>query len=286
MRKDLILPALALAGGAGGFFLRRRHWAGAYQPELGLFASGAPSLWALLGLAALLALAFLLLTRAKEGPEDFLPAFGNPGAGQMAVFAAAWLLLMFAGAAGVVDGIRGLRLWRSAPEMYQMSVPAARMLSGGLCALAGFSILFMGRMAYRGELNDAACRLAPLPALAGVVWLFSAHLQSGIEPELLKYGFQLAAICLLTLAHYYTAGFLFGRACRQRAMFFSLLGGALGLLSLADRPDLFTASALLAYSLSALNFAKALLRSTFGPPWPKRLEGRMPPAEEEHADGT
>ena len=157
MRKDLILPALALAGGAGGFFLRRWHWAGAYQPELGLFASGAPSLWALLGLAALLALAFLLLTRAKEGPEDFLPAFGNPGAGQMAVFAAAWLLLMFAGAAGVVDGIRGLRLWRSAPEMYQMSVPAARMLSGGLCALAGFSILFMGRMAYRGELNDAAC---------------------------------------------------------------------------------------------------------------------------------
>ena len=191
---------------------------------------------------------------------------------------------MFAGAAGVVDGIRGLRLWRSAPEMYQMSVPAARMLSGGLCALAGFSILFMGRMAYRGELRDSACRLAPLPALAGVVWLFSAHLQSGIEPELLKYGFQLAAICLLTLAHYYTAGFLFGRACRQRAMFFSLLGGALGLLSLADRPDLFTAAALLAYSLSALNFAKALLRSTFGPPWPKRLEGRMPPAEEEHTD--
>ena len=82
MRKDLILPALALAGGAGGFFLRRRHWAGAYQPELGLFASGAPSLWALLGLAALLALAFLLLTRAQEGPEDFLPAFGNPGAGK------------------------------------------------------------------------------------------------------------------------------------------------------------------------------------------------------------
>ena len=142
----------------------------------------------------------------------------------------------------------------------------------------------MGRMAYRGELRDSACRLAPLPALAGVVWLFSAHLQSGIEPELLKYGFQLAAICLLTLAHYYTAGFLFGRACRQRAMFFSLLGGALGLLSLADRPDLFTAAALLAYSLSALNFAKALLRSTFGPPWPKRLEGRMPPAEEEHTD--
>ena len=47
-----------------------------------------------------------------------------------------------------------------------------------------------------------------------------------------------------------------------------------------------TASALLAYSLSALNFAKALLRSTFGPPLPKRLEGRMPPAEEEHADGA
>ncbi len=56
----------------------------------------------------------------------------------------------------------------------------------------------------------------------------------------------------------------------------------MGIISLADRPDLFTAAATLAFSLSALARGRALLRNTFGPPWPKRLaEGRMPPPAED-----
>lgn len=289
MRKDIALPTLAAAGGLAGFLLRRWQMASAYVPAMGLFVHGAPATWLLLGLIALLALAFALLVQEKKpdaGPQDFLSAFTCPQAGQMTVWAAAGLLMMAAGALGVKDGIVSLQLWRAIPESHPLSAPAAQLLTGALCIPAGAAVLQMGKAAYRGTQDDAASLLASFPALAGVVWLFTSHLNNGTEPVLMKYGFRLAAICLLTLAHYYTAGFLFGRACRQRAMFFSLLGGALGLLSLADRPDLFTAAALLAYSLSALNFAKALLRSTFGPPWPKRLEGRMPPAEEEHADGA
>lgn len=281
MRKDITLPLLAVVGGVAGFFLRRWQLTAAYQPETGLFVSGAPATWALLGLIALLALAFLLLVRTREGPEDFLPAFGCPQAGQMTVLATAGLLLMAAGALGLKDGLAQLQLWRAAPEFYQASTPATQLITGLLCVPAGLGILLMGQMAYRGELKDWACRLASFPALAGVVWLFASHLRNGTEPVLMKYGFCLAAICLLTLAHYYIAGFLFNRPCRQRAMFLSLLGAALAILSLADRPDLFTAAALLAFALSALSFARALIRSTFGPPWPKRLEGRMPPAEED-----
>ena len=54
MRKNIILPALAVAGGAAGFLLRRWQLASAYQPETGLFVPGAPATWALLGLTALL----------------------------------------------------------------------------------------------------------------------------------------------------------------------------------------------------------------------------------------
>ena len=287
MKKYVALPALALAGGVGGFLARRWQLASAYVPETGLFTHGAPATLVLMGLLGLAAAVFLLMVLPiKEGPEDFLPAFHSPETGQITILTAAGLLMMAAGALGLWSGLDSLSLWRTHPDQYQMSTLAAQVVAALLCLPAGGGILLMGRMAYRGELNDWACRLASLPALAGLVWLFSAHLKNGTEPVLMKYGIRLAAALFLTLAHYYTAGFLFGRACRQRAMFFSLLGGALGLLSLADRPDLFTASALLAYSLSALNFAKALLRSTFGPPWPKRLEGRMPPAEEEHADGA
>ena len=50
----------------------------------------------------------------------------------------------------------------------------------------------------------------------------------------------------------------------------------MGIISLADRPNLFTAIATLAFSLSALTFVHALLAA----PWPDR----MPPAEEEKQD--
>lgn len=269
MRKDILLPALALAGGAGGFLLRRRQLAGAYVPETGLFVHGAPVTLALLGFTGLLALAFLLLVQHREGPEDFLPAFQSPEAGQMAAFAAAWLLMGLAGVLGVRDGFQGIRMWRSAPGLYPLSSPGSQLLAGALCILAGFGVLCMGRMAYRGELGAWECRLASFPAFAGLVWLFSAHLQNGTEPVLMKYGFRLAAILLLTLAHYDIAAFLFGRPHRRRTLFLALMGTAVGITALADRPDWFTALGLLAFILSALTFARALLRGTFV----KQIEG-------------
>ena len=58
------------------------------------------------------------------------------------------------------------------------------------------------------------------------------------------------------------------------------IGAMLGLVSLADGPDLFTAAMTLALSLSALALVRVLLRGMFGPSWPKRLMGeRMPPPE-------
>ena len=277
MRKDITLPILALAGGAAGFLLRRWQLASAYLPETGLFLRGAPSTYALAGLFALLALALLLLLREKrEGLEDFLPAFGSPDVGQMTVFAAAWVLLLAAGGLGMQDGFRGLRLWKGNPELYQLSIPASQLLAGGLFVLAGFGVLSMGRMAYRGELNSAGCYLASFPAFAGLLWVFSAHLKHGTEPVLMKYGFGLSAALLLTLAHYCAAGFLFGKPHPRRTAFLALLGVALGVTSLADGPDLFTAAATVAFSLSALGLARALL----GGPGPER----MPPGEEENMD--
>lgn len=285
MRKDILLPSLALAGGIAGFFLRRWQLTSAYVPEAGLFLRGAPATLALLGLLAALALALLLLVWSmKEGPEDFLPAFHSPQVGQMTALAAAGLLLLAAGALGIRDGIAALQLWRAAPELNPFSAPGSQLLAGILCLPSGLAILLMGRMAYRGELHDTACRLASFPAFAGLVWLFSTHLKNGTEPVLMKYGVQLFAALLLTLAHYYLAGFLFGRPCRRRTAFLALMGAALGIVSLADRPGLFTAAATMAFSLSALAFTRVLLRNTFGPPWPKRLEGRMPPPKEENQD--
>lgn len=283
MRKDIALPALAAAGGVAGFLLRRWQLACAYVPETGLFVHGAPATYALLGLMGLLALAIALLVQGdREGPEDFLPAFGCPEAGQMTVLAAAGLLMVLSGALGLKDGLGELRLWRADPELYPMSGPGSQLLASVLCLPAGLGVLLMGRAAYRNELDASACRLAPFPALAGLVWLFATHLKHGVEPVLMKYGPGLLAVLLLTLAHYCAAAFLYERPRRRRTAFLALTGAAAGIVSLADRPDLFTAAATLAFSLSALALGRALLRNTFGPPW---TEGkRMPPPEEEETD--
>ena len=275
MRKDIALPALAVAGGAAGFFLRRWQLAAAYQPDTGLFVHGAPATYALFGgLAAVLALILLLLAREKlEGADDFLPAFGSPSAGQMTVLAAAAFLMFAAGGFGMQEGFRTLRLWQAAPESYQLSGPGSQLLTGALCILAAFGVPYMGQMAYRGRINDRVCFLVPFPALAGLVWVFAAHLKHGTEPVLMKYGLSLFAALLLTLAHYYIAGFLYNKPRPRRALVFALMGVVVGITSLADRPDLFTAAATAAFSLSALGFAHGLL----GGPWPDR----MPPAEED-----
>ena len=280
MRKDIALPALAAAGGAAGFVLRRWQLASAYVPETGLFVHGAPATCALLGLTALLALAFALGVRGdKEGPEDFLPAFGCPETGQLTISTAAGLLMMLAGAWGLWRSMDAIQQWQTGSEEYQLSALAAWLLSAALCLPAGNGILLMGRAAYRNDLDDWACRLAPFPALAGLVWLFATHLRHGVEPVLMKYGFTLFAVLLLTLAHYCAAAFLYGKPRRRRTAFLTLMGAAMGILSLADRPDLFTAATTLAFSLSALALGRALLRNTFGPPWPQGE--RMPPPEED-----
>ena len=278
MRRANLLTVLAVAGGVAGFFLRRWQLASAYDPETELFVHSAPATGALLGLTALLALAFLLaVLKKKEGLDDFLPAFGSPGTGQMTIFAAAGLLMMAAGMAGLFSGLRAIQLWQLAPEEYQLSTLATRLLAAALCLPAGNAVLLMGRMAYRGELDKLACFLSPFPALAALVWLFSTHLEHGTEPVLMKYALGLFAALLLTLAHYCVAGFLYGKPRPRGTLFFALTGVALGITSLADGPDLFTAAATAAFSLSALGFARALLAG----PWPER----MPPPEEEEQDG-
>ena len=280
MKKDEALPVLAVAGGAGGFFLRRWQLASAYQPDTGLFVHGAPATYALLGLTVLLVVVFLILVREKrEGLDDYLPAFGSPAVGQMTLLTAGGLLMISAAANGLMDGFRAFRLWKDNPGMYQLSGPGSQLLTGALCVLAGAGVLYMGQMAYRGEINDRACFLTPFPALAALVWLFAAHLKHGTEPVLMKYAPTLFAVLLFTLAHYYVAGFFYGKPRPRRALFCALMGAAVGIASLADavsQRDVFTTAATVAFTLSCLGFAHGLL----GGPWPDR----MPPSEADEND--
>lgn len=288
MRKDFVLPVLALAGGALGFGLRRWQWASAYNPDSQLFVHGAPATMVLLALILAAALLLFVLGRGGLRPDDFLPACQCPDALHMAVTAAAAFLFLGAGVFGLLEGMDQLALWRSAPDTYLLTYPVALLLCACLSFPAGVAVLLLGKASYRGETAPCSSLLSIFPAAAGLVWLFASHLNHGTDPILMGYGFSLAAAALLMLAHYDLAAFFFGRPHPRRVVFCSLLGVLLALVSLADSPSRFAALLTAAFSLSALAWTRALLRNCFGPPWPKRLlDGRMPlGAQEEDGDQT
>lgn len=276
MRKDIILPGLALVGGAAGFLLRKWQLSSAFHEETGLFTHGSPATYGLLGVIALALILFLLLLAGKTNiPRDFLPAFGSPEAGQMTVWAAAGLLFLAAGLLNLMEGGQLLQLWQATSPLdrdpTQLTLAGARVLGALLCFPAGAGVLLMGRSAYRWEVPESLGYLASMPAFAGLLWLFSTHLEHGTEPVLMRYGFTLSAAAFLMLAHYYFAGFLFERPRPRRALFFALSGIVLGLTSLADGLSLGLSVLTLAFLLSALGFARALLVSAYGSGWPDRM---------------
>lgn len=286
MRKDILLPGLAVVGGAAGFGLRLLQWSRVYDPETLLFAHGSPITYALTLLIAALALIFLLSARSVSRSQNDLRPFRCPSTGYMALMAASAILFLAGGALGLLEGMEQLELWKIAPETHLVTYPAALILCALLALAAGPATLVLGKGAYRGTPSPAVSLLVVLPPLSALVWLFATHLAHGSDPVLMDYGFTLAAVALLLLAHYDTAGAFHDRPHPCRAAFTGLMGVTLGLTSLADHPTPFYAALTAAFLLSALASVSILLRNAFGPPWPKRLlEGRMPLEEKEQEPG-
>lgn len=273
MRKDILLPGLALAGGGLGFVLRRWQLSAGYDPQTCLFVHGHPSLTALVLLSAGVVLAIWFLIRPAKGPADFLAAFRCPHSLYMTGMAASGLLLLLAGVLGLLEGMEQLSLWRAEPEAHLLSYPVDLLVCAAFCFVSGPAQLLVGREAYRGTPTANNSLLAVFPPLAALIWLFAFHLIHGTDPVLLDYGFSLVAVILLLLAQYEQAAFFHNRPHPRRALFFGLTGTYFGVLSLADLPSPFSLALTVAFLLSALSGSWALLRNTLGPPWP---EARMP----------
>ena len=282
MRKHILLPALAVAGGCAGFVLRTWQLALAYDPNTRLFQMGSPYTLALLGMMLALAALFLVLVRGGSTPEDYLPAYRCPSTLYMTVMTASAFLFFGTGALGLLDNLGRLTffLW----GQVQTTSVAAACLCAVLCFPAGLAILLMGRAGYRGEITGTVSMLASFPPFCALVWMFSTYLENGSNPILMEYVFTLLAAALLLLSHYYAAAYFFGSHRPRRALFFSLMGIVVGLTSLADGPDRFAALITLALLLSALAQTYALLRSCFGPDWPDYLLERMPRGADEDED--
>ena len=259
MRNKIILPGLALCGGAAGFAVRKWLWLSAYDPATELFTTGSTAIPVLGGVLLALAVLLLLLTKkaAPVHPGCVPPICPDPL--YMCLMASGAFVFFGAGVLGLLEGMEQLRLWQAGMTMV-LSYPGALLLCGGLCLVSGICVLAVGKSAYRAEsASGRAGVFAVVPPFTMLVWLFATHQGHATDPVFLRYGVYLSAAALLMLAHYDVAAFYQGYRHTHRFLFCSLMGTVLALTSLADGLSPFQMSMAAACTLSALGQCYALL---------------------------
>ena len=276
MRRALILPVTAIAGGAAGFFLRRLELATAFEPDTGLPIPDMPVTWALIALSAAVAVLLLLLSlgagRGMEGgydqafqARDNLPyMMGMTAAAFLTAGGGALLLLQLPRRYVETSSASGLSLLSLAP----MALLAA------LCLAAAGSMLLLGKNTYRGEGRGkySACLL--LPAYACCLWLIVSYQEHSGDPVILDYVYQLFAVIAAVLACYFISGFGFQRSRPGLTLFFSGEAMYFTLVTLADTHE---PAFLLLYGGYFFYFAASsvtLLRGLSRPLGPRMPGGR------------
>ena len=247
MRKEIVLPSLAVGGGIVGLLLRRWELATAFEADTGLVTPNMPSTWALIIWSVLLAAAFILLCRGKHrsfagGYDAAFAAKGNT------VYITAMVLAAFLLLASAVLNYMGI------PAAYAEAVAAARAgnaqgtplfnvlpraILGALAAVSFFCVLSTGRNNYRGEGKGKFSFPLLAPAYMGCIWLIAAYQVRAGDPVRQDYIYELFAIIASLLGLYFTAGFSFERAKVFRSSLFSLLGVYFSLVTLADGHELY-----------------------------------------------
>ena len=225
MRKEIIVPAVAVVGGGVGFALRRWGLATGFEADTGLPIPGAPSTMALIFLSVVVAAALSLLCWGKgaaalTGYNQAFQAKGNTlyaAAGTLSAF-----LLLLGGALMLAQPLLGGEL------------VFTRLIAGALALIAGLCVAATVRDNYRGT-GDGKYRFQLLlPAYAFCVWLIAAYQVRAGDPVRLDYVYELFAIITSLLGLYGAASFSFERGRPFFTSLFSLLGVYFSLVTLAD----------------------------------------------------
>ncbi len=228
MRKlSFLPPALALACGIIGFFLRSEQLNTIFDSSTGLAQTLAPvsvKLYILTGCITLCSLILALVIPAKYTPKyEYHSAFHMSS---FIAFAVSSLLGMALSAAAVFHFVQLL------PEFANMS-------SGGILVLvlsflSGISVIITSVSAYTGK-HIAGIKIASIiPCTFFCLRLLELYTENSANPVLLDFIFPCFACITASLSFFYNAGFAFGKSKIKFTIFFELLAIYFCTLSLAD----------------------------------------------------
>lgn len=254
MRKEYLLPGLALVGGGAGFALRHWHLTTAFEPGTGLPIAGQPASMALIAFSLAMALLLALCTgrtyRMYGKDDEVFPAQGS------FLFL---LCLMGAGALSAMAGVGILTL------QFRSVINPVQLILGVLCLLAALSFAALGRTRYLGRPVSNRGVFPLLPGYAACFWLMASYQGWSEDPVIADYVCFLFALVFATLAYYFIASFSFGKSPVFATCITGFLGIYFAMVTMADTHDLSDRLLLLAFLLYALPHLALLLRGDHAP---------------------
>lgn len=239
--------------GALGFYLRRLQLQTSFEIGTGLAVRG--SKYSLAVLVFLLAAGILALGLSlAPGMRRMLPKAParalrcGPLASAVSVFCA--FSSLWAGAILFLSS-------RSWPLAILYTVLAAMTL---LSFLQGPTAAFRLRSGAPDALSGFAFAA---PLAADLFWLILLYRNHSGNPVLWVYAIQILSVAAFILAHYYLAGYVFGKPSPVRSLFFTILAAILGLTNLADTGPGGLGALTVSNTLTMLFFAAVIAGNAF-----------------------
>ena len=283
LNRSMLLPGLALVGGAAALLLRLLQNRTGYEAATGLPVPGNPWGIALMVLLVVLAAAVWLLSRQipdelSAPPASFEAAFASPAALPLTLIIAGLFLTACSGAADLAAGL-GIALPNpDAAYEAEAFVPVQRdvsaVLTGVLSLLTAASLLAVAALCRRSgkrepqetvfkSLNPNLLLVAPICL---VVRLVITYRDLSVDPSLSAYYVEILALVFTTLAFYRLSSFSF--QCGRTRRFFQYASAAV-ILCMASLADGGSLSALLFYGGCALTLWGWALQRLFAPGFPR-----------------
>lgn len=261
MRKSVLLPALAVAGGIVGLLVRRVYLANGFEVGTGLPIAGAPSLWAmaLVAVAVVVVLAVLSAGKHRNFDRCYAEAF-LPRSPLCLTFQLAGVVLL------AIGGFLALAHWVQSPvtDLGQRTVSIAWAGLGILALLAAAGIYFVTLKMRRGQ--PILTAWVTLPGFAGCLWIMSNYYENwAANPSLGQYLIPMLGALLSMLACFFMGGFAFEKGRVTATLLCALAGSALNLMALADGLPLADTALYLGMTFYLLASASALADSDARP---------------------
>lgn len=283
LNRSMLLPGLALVGGAAAFALRLLQNRTGFEAATGLPISGNPFGIALIVLLVVLAAAVWRCSRLAPDelsapPTSFEAAFASPAPLPLTILIAGLFLMAFSGAADLAAGLGIALPGPEASYEAETFLPVQRdvsaILTGVLSLFAAASLLTAAvacRRSGKQETQGAASKnlnpnLLLVAPICLVVRLVITYRDLSVDPSLSAYYVEILALVFTTLAFYRLSSFGFQCGRTRRFLQYAAAAVILCMASLADGGSL---PALLFYAGCALTLWGWALQRLSSPDFPQ-----------------